>query len=50
MVPRALKDNLGPRARQFAEGYRVITGVGGAKLKFRSWIPREWKIVRISDA
>lgn len=40
-MPRALKDNLGPKARQFDEGYRVITGVGGAKLKFRSWIPRE---------
>lgn len=49
MVPRALKDNLGPRPRQFAEGYRVITGVGGAKLKFRSWIPREYKIGRIPD-
>lgn len=49
MVPRALKDNLGPRPRQVAEGYRVITGVGGAKLKFRSWIPREYKIGRIPD-
>lgn len=40
MVPRALKDNLGPQPRQFDEGYRVITGVGGARLKLRSWIPR----------
>jgi hypothetical protein len=40
MVPRALKDNLGPQARQFDEGYRVITGVGGARLKLKSWIPR----------
>ncbi|KAJ9120635.1 hypothetical protein QFC22_002564 [Naganishia vaughanmartiniae] len=40
MVPRSLKDNLGPRARQFDEGYRVITGVGGARLQLRSWIPR----------
>lgn len=41
MVPKALKDNLGPRARHFVEGCRVITGVGGARLKFKSWIPRE---------
>ncbi|KAJ9091652.1 hypothetical protein QFC19_009022 [Naganishia cerealis] len=39
-VPRALKENLGPKPRQFDEGYRIITGVGGAKLKLRSWIPR----------
>ncbi|KAJ9105416.1 hypothetical protein QFC21_001787 [Naganishia friedmannii] len=50
MVPRSLKDNLGPQPRQFDEGYRVITGVGGARLRLRSWIPRtspsEYRIQR----
>jgi hypothetical protein len=46
-VPKALKDNFGPRARQFVAGCRVVTGVGGARLKFKSWIPRRFGIPRL---